>query len=111
MTSRGINLQTKGIIDWESFHSVCAETFGFPSFYGRNMDARIDCMTYLDDADTGMTAVTVAPGELFHLEVVDSADFQKRLPEIFLVFIKYSAFVNWRRAEQGERPVLALILI
>ncbi len=111
MTSQAIRLQTKGITDWDSFHSVCAETLGFPGFYGRNIDAWIDCMTYLDDANAVVTAATVAPGELFHLEVADSMDFQKRLPEIFQAFIESAAFVNWRRVSQGERPVLALVLL
>lgn len=111
MKSQAIKLQTTGITDWESFHSVFAETLGFPKFYGRNMDAWVDCMTYLDDPDARMTTVSVAPGELFHLEVADATDFQKRLPEIFQAFISCAAFVNWRRVERGERPVLALVLL
>lgn len=106
-----ITLQTKGITDWDSFHSVFAETLGFPAFYGRNMNAWIDCMTYLDDAAAGMTTVAVAPGQLFHLEVADAADFQKRLPEIFQAFADCAAFVNTRRVGQGEPPVLALVLV
>jgi RNAse (barnase) inhibitor barstar len=111
MTSQVVRLQTQGIIDWVSFHSVFAETMGFPKFYGRNMDAWNDCMTCLDDAQAGMTTVTVSPGELFHLEVADAADFQKRVPEIFQAFIESAAFINWRRIEKGERPVLALVLL
>ncbi|MDZ4753789.1 MAG: barstar family protein [Phycisphaerae bacterium] len=30
-----------------------AETFGFPGFYGRNMNAWNDCMTFLDGPDAG----------------------------------------------------------
>jgi RNAse (barnase) inhibitor barstar len=108
MTSQAVRLQTKSITDWDSFHSVFAETMGFPEFYGRNMNAWIDCMTGFDD---GMTRFTIAPGELFHLEVADTKDFAQRLPEIFQAFIECAAFVNWRRVEQGERPVLALVLL
>ena len=103
-----VRIQTKRITDWESFHSVFAETMGFPEFYGRNMNAWVDCMTYSDD---GMTHFTVATGDLFHLEVTDTKDFAKRLPEIFQAFIESAAFVNWRRAEQGEPPVLALVFL
>ena len=92
-------VQTKRITDWESFHSVFAETMGFPDFYGRNMNAWIDCMTYFDD---NMTRFTVPPGELFHLEVADTKDFAQRLPEIFQAFIECAAFVNWRRQEVGR---------
>ena len=108
MTLQAARVQTKSITDWDSFHSVFAETMGFPSFYGRNMDAWIDCMTGFDD---GMTRFTVAPGELFHLEIADAADFQRRVPEIFQAFIECAAFVNSRRIERGEPPVLALILL
>jgi len=111
MTSQAVRLQTKSITGWDSFHSVFAETLGFPDFYGRNMNAWIDCMTCLDDAGAGMTTVTVSPSEIFHLEVADAADFQKRAPEIFQAFIDSAAFVNWRRVEAGEQPVLALVLL
>jgi len=42
------------ITDWESFHSVFADVFGFPNFYGRNMNAWIDCMSYLDEPKAGI---------------------------------------------------------
>jgi RNAse (barnase) inhibitor barstar len=111
MTFQSARFQTQSIHDWDSFHSVFAETLSFPSYYGFNMNAWIDCMTDLDDADAGMTTVTVAPGELFHLEVEDTQNFQKRVPEIFQAFIECAAFVNMRRIEQEENPVLALILL
>ncbi|WP_206361205.1 barstar family protein, partial [Pseudomonas viridiflava] len=34
------------ISDWQTFHNVFAEQFGFPVFYGRNMDAWVDCLSY-----------------------------------------------------------------
>ena len=101
-------IQTEKITDWDSFHSVFAETLGFPDLYGRNMNAWIDCLTYFDD---GMTRFTVAPGELFVLEVADTKDFAARLPEIFQAFIECAAFVNYGRAEMGDPPILALVLI
>jgi|SRR6516164_5006408 RNAse (barnase) inhibitor barstar len=107
MSSQCATVQTKRITDWDSFHSVFAETMGFPDFYGRNMNAWIDCMTYPND---GMTRFSVAPGDLFHLEVADTKDFAERLPEIFQAFIECAAFVNWRRNEKGEPAILALVL-
>jgi len=35
-----------------------------PGFYRRNMNAWNDCMTYLDDPDSGMSSVTVEKGGL-----------------------------------------------
>jgi hypothetical protein len=87
---------------------VFAETLGFPSFYGRNMDAWIDCMTSLDDADSGMSSVTVPPGEILTLEIEDVTSFALRCPQQFAAMVECAAFVNWRRLEQGEPAVLAL---
>jgi hypothetical protein len=110
MVRQHVVLQSKNITDWESFHTMFAEVIGFPDFYGRNMDAWIDCMSYLDDADAGMTRLSVAHGEVFHLEIADTQDFQRRLPEIFRVFVECAACVNSRRMNLGESPVLSLIL-
>jgi RNAse (barnase) inhibitor barstar len=107
MKSPSARVQTKSITDWDSFHSVFAETMGFPDFYGRNMNAWIDCMSCFND---GMTRFTVAPGDFFHLEVADTKDFAQRVPEIFHAFIECAAFVNRRRIDKGEPPILVLVL-
>ncbi|WP_454835628.1 barstar family protein [Pseudomonas lini] len=44
------------ITDWQTFHSVFAQKFGFPGFYGRNMDAWVDCLSYLDDPSAEMSS-------------------------------------------------------
>ncbi len=44
-----VTLSTEHITDWETFHAECARVFGFPQFYGRNMNAWIDCLSYLHD--------------------------------------------------------------
>ncbi len=45
MIVQSVRLQTQSIHDWDGFHSVFAKTLGFPGYYGRNMNAWIDCMT------------------------------------------------------------------
>jgi len=104
------NIQIDGgkITDWDSFHDHFAVTLGFPGFYGRNMDAWNDCMTYLDDPEAGMTSVHVSRGDVVVLCVAAVTDFKKRCPEIYDALIECSAFVNWRRIEMGEPAVLAL---
>jgi len=72
------------------------------------MNVWIDCMTYFDD---GMTRFSLESGRIFHLEIAGAKDFSQRLPEIFQVFIECSAVVNSRRLEQGEPPILALVLL
>jgi hypothetical protein len=103
-----IRIDASRIKDWDSFHSEFAKAFGFPDFYGRNMSAWIDCMTGLDDPDAGMTKVTVRKGEVLSLAIADAAPFKQRCPEQFAALLESAAFVNGRRVEQGEPPVLAL---
>jgi RNAse (barnase) inhibitor barstar len=103
-----IRIDANRIKDWDSFHSEFAKVFGFPDFYGRNMSAWVDCMTDVDDPDAGMTKVTVRKGEILSLVIENAADFKRRCPEQFAALLESAAFVNGRRIEQGEPPVLAL---
>lgn len=80
-----VKLESKKILDWETFHSVCKEAFGFPDFYGANMDAWIDCLTSLDEGD-GMSRFHLAENEQLNIEVVNSADFCSRLPEYLRLY-------------------------
>lgn len=103
-----IRLDTHRIIDWGTFHDAFAEAFGFPGFYGRNMDAWIDCMTYLDDPTDSMTAIPAPPGGVVTLQLEHVEDFARRCPEQFEALIDCAAFVNWRRIELGEDAMIAL---
>ena len=99
------------ITDWSSFHDVFQRSLGFPAFYGRNMDAWIDCMTSVDSPADGLTTITVEPGEALILRIDTSFDFRQRCPEQYEALLEGSAFVNYRRVERGEPPVLAILLI
>jgi RNAse (barnase) inhibitor barstar len=101
-------LDTRLITGWPAFHAVFAEAFGFPDFYGRNMNAWIDCMTDLDDLEGRMTSVHVEPGQIMTLQLDHVADFRQRFGEAYDAIIEGSAFVNWRRIERGLPPVLVL---
>lgn len=101
-------LDTRRITDWDSFHDVFAQSFGFPDFYGRNMNAWVDCMTDLDDPGAGMTNVHVALGAVLVLQLEHVADFAYRCPEQYAAIVECAAFVNWRRIETGDEPVLTL---
>jgi RNAse (barnase) inhibitor barstar len=103
-----VKLDTRGITDWASFHDIFAKTVGFPRFYGRNMDAWIDCMTSLDDPSAEMTKVHAPPGGIVVLEIEHVDDFVSRCPEQYEAIIECAAFVNWRKIEAGESAVLAL---
>src|SRR5262245_50244144 len=91
--------------DWDSFHDVFASAFGFPEFYGRNMNAWIDCMTSLDAPEHGMTSVHGSPSDPIVLQL-DNANAVPK--EIFDALVNCAAFVNWRRLEIGSPPILML---
>jgi len=103
-----VRIDTARIQNWDSFHDVFAEAFGFPDFYGRNMDAWIDCLTYLDDPAAGMSAVHVPQGGVVTLQLDGVDDFAVRCPEQYRAIVECSAFVNWRCVEHGAAPLLTL---
>ncbi|TWT00330.1 barstar family protein [Reyranella sp. CPCC 100927] len=105
-----VDIPVSRITNWDTFHDVFQEALGFPDFYGRNMNAWIDCMTYVDDPPSGMTTVVVGVGEVLTLRIDDAADLERRCPEQYQALIECTAFVNWRRVDAGGKPVIALML-
>jgi RNAse (barnase) inhibitor barstar len=103
-----IRIDADGIVDWETFHAVFASAFGFPDFYGCNMNAWIDCLTYLDEPEAEMTNVHVASGESLTLIIDHAGQFKSRCPEQFAALVECAGFVNWRRIDIGNPPVLML---
>ena len=105
-----VRLSADKITDWQSFHQTCKETMGFPDFHGMNMDAWIDCMSYLDE-DAGMTRFLLSAGEALHIEITETESFKSRLPEILDALIECSAFVNQRYIEVGTLPPISLVFL
>lgn len=85
------------------------EVFGFPDFYGKNMDAWIDCMSSLDEE--GMTRFLIKPDEMLQIEITETEAFRTRLREIFDAFVDCSAFVNQRYTDSGRTPALSLVFV
>jgi hypothetical protein len=106
----GIAIPVDQITDWANFHDVFQRALGFPDFYGRKMDAWIDCMTSVDAPTDGLSKVTVQPGEVLVLRIDNPFDFKSRCPEQYDALIEGVAFVNFRRTAAGQPPVLALLL-
>ncbi len=96
------------IRDWESFHDEFDRVFAFPEYYGRNMDAWIDCMTSIDDPDDGLTGIHSEKGHFLTIELANVDELRGDRLRYFEAIVDCAAFVNWRRIEIGEKPVLAL---
>ena len=94
--------------DWDSFHQEFAKVFGFPEFYGKNLDAWIDCMSSLSDPEDGMSLVHCAKGQVVILQVEYAAELKANHRDIYEALVECAAFVNWRLIGVGEPPVLAL---
>ena len=103
-----IEIDCEAISDWSGFHETFARKLGFPAFYGRNADAWIDCMTSLDDPSAGLSKEHVERGQIMTLQLSNASSLKGKSPEIFEALNEMAAFVNWRRIEVGEGPVLAL---
>jgi RNAse (barnase) inhibitor barstar len=103
-------LDGERITDWASFHAECQRAFGFPAFYGANMNAWIDCLTYLYDGD-GMSRLVLQPGEQLHIRLRRADALRRREPEILQALVECTEATNRRYREAGEPPALALELL
>lgn len=103
-----VTIDCERIVDWDSFHDEFARVLGFPSFYGRNMNAWIDCLTSIDSPEDGMTTIHCRAGSCLNIELSNAALLKKRTPELLEALNECAAFVNFRRIESGDRAVLTL---
>lgn len=105
-----VRLDGRRIADRGGFHAESARGFGFPDFYGHNMDAWIDALSTLRDADDNIAGITLGPDEILTIEVDGSADLRRTAPGMLELLEDAVAAVNERYEEAGEKPALALVL-
>ena len=101
-------IECEHIHDWNTFHDEFERVFGFPEFYGRNMNAWIDCMSSLATPDDGLTAIHCEKGKMITIELNNVKTLKQNIPNIYNAVVESTAFVNWRLIEIGEQPVLGL---
>ena len=106
-----VRIDGGGITDKESFHKAFKEAFGFPDFYGMNMDAWIDCMSSLDCPESGLSELTIEEGERLLIEFAGMEAFKSREPKLFDALVECTAFVNQRYIGSGEAPAIALVFL
>lgn len=92
----------------EAFHEAFARAMGFPAFYGKNWDAWIDCMSYVDDPSMGMSKVSVGKDEPLEIEILVG---KRRYHEAraWGDFCSCLAAVNARLARNGSKTRLIII--
>jgi len=102
-----VQLDGAVILDWPSFHRASQVAFGFPAFYGHNLDPWIDCLTYLYE-DDGMSAITLKPSEVLDIQLIDSASLAWRAPPVLEGLESVVAAVSERHRADGGPPVLII---
>lgn len=105
-----VTINTDLITEWNSFHDIFKITFGFPDFYGRNMDAWIDCMTDIDNKASGMTRVWTNKADTLVIELTNSRQFKERCPDIYIALLECAAFVNFSKIEDKGQAMIAIAL-
>ncbi|MEO8600900.1 MAG: barstar family protein [bacterium] len=105
-----VRLNGEAITTLEAFHTESQRVFGFPDFYGRNMNAWVDCMSYLRD-DENMSHFHLKPDEVLRIEVAHSAVLRAQAPEILDDLAFCIEAINDRYVDYDEKPALELILL
>lgn len=105
-----VSLNGEIITNWDAFHDESQRVFGFPEFYGRNMNAWVDCLSYLRD-DDGMSRFRLQPDEVLRIEVQQAERMRALAPEILDDLAFCVEAINDRYADYGEKPALELILL
>ncbi len=107
-----VTINAHEITNWKSFHDVFKRVFGFPDFYGYNMDAWIDCMADLDE-NNGMTSLAVEEGGLVALQIEGWEEFQERCPKQYSALLACAATVNENHMNDQlrteKKPILAIV--
>ncbi len=104
-----ISVDFGSITDSDGFHSAFSSALGFPEFYGRNMDAWIDCMSYINDPAAGMSVVTVSSEESLDLMISGLEAAFTACPDVVRSFFECAAFVNQRFIDAGSQTRLRII--
>ena len=105
-----VRLPSEAITNWDSFHAVCQQVFGFPVFYGRNMNTWIDCLTDLDEGN-GMSRFHLRSGEKLVIEVPETNVLVRRVPDVVAGLIEGTAAVNQRHIEDGKEAIIVLVFL
>ena len=104
-----IELDLAGVQILPELHRELARVFGFPSFYGNNYPALVDCLSSLRFPEDGMTSVNLASkDDVLELRV---KNLSSRGKDIVLTLLSALEAVNGRAMKNGFGPSICLSLI
>ena len=67
------------IYDWDTFHNFFSNKLGFPDYYGRNMDAWIDLISYLN-TEANDCDFSLDKGQMLILEIQEAKEIKINNP-------------------------------
>ena len=103
-----IRIDSRKLMDDDTLHTTLSEAFGLLPSYGKNLDALVDCLTHLDDPKAGLSRTRTFPGQVALLAIEHVDGLGKPQETQLKRLVDVVAFVNWRRMEKGQAPVLAV---
>ncbi|AYG99818.1 barstar family protein [Pectobacterium parmentieri] len=105
---KSIFLDFSSISNLDELYDELALQFGFPDFFGRNIDAVIDCIFGVRYPDEGMTKINISGSGCLSLNIrnFSSADVKLKDSVIYIV-----EFVNYKYQFKGLEPAILLCLV
>jgi RNAse (barnase) inhibitor barstar len=103
--AKTVSVDCSRISYWNGLHDIFAEALGFPAYYGRNSSAWIDCMTWPNEE---CSAVELSDGEVLTVQLESAQTLKEHAPQLLTDILEMSAFVNYRRIQAGEPPILII---
>lgn len=97
-----VTVDGAAMITADAMHAELARAFGFPDWYGHNLDALLDCLSSLDEP--GMSALALAPDATVTLAITAAAAIPAPLYHALLDVV---AAANQRVGAAGPRVVVA----
>jgi len=104
-----LKLDLRGVADLDGLHARLAQLFGFPSFYGKNYPALVDCLSSLRYPDDGMTQVALkSSSEAVELQV---KGLSSCAADISLTLLSAVEAINDRLIQRKLEPSIYLLLV
>lgn len=107
MKEKKLTIDFSKLETMEDFHNEMKVLFGFPDFYGKNINAFIDCLTSLRYPEDGMTSLTLEKDEVLLLEV-NNLNYENY--EMVVTFFSSIQFVNYRCSYSKEKESIIILL-
>lgn len=103
-----VELNFHEVNDLYEMHILLKKTFGFPEFYGKNVNALIDCLSSIRNPEDGMTTLVLGVNENLLIKARGLSSKSELIINNFLVSIES---VNERFLMLAKEIPIYLILI